>query len=438
VGAVAVGQLAVREIVALVVMGSSPIGHQNIMSKTTLYQKGKSGNVKVLIFWTEGAKFYTRWGKLDGKMQETVKVCVGMNTGKANETTPAEQAKLEMEAKIVIKKKEGYETTMPSADSSIVQVDIDLDNIPESFCPNKPISKTPEKIIKGKDTYGQRKYNGHCLFLVKGNTTEKIYSRRMEDRTQYLQNIPPIKQLMSKLKKGTFLLIEFTYYSNLTKKESPRHVAQIVRVEDADEALKRYNDLSKDGKFEAVPFDALFLKHAFIGDRDYRERARLLTTAGVDIPELLPEWASLVSMAKKENWEGFVLRIPGEGSHISYTMDGEAHRAGSYKYKFIQSDDFFVTDWIKGKSGKHAKFYAKFAVSQYTSDGSILDRGYVGPGKLTHDELKQLTKDLDSGKIKKNFVVEAEYQDIQDSGKLQFGIIQRLRPDKTHKECVAE
>jgi ATP-dependent DNA ligase len=403
-----------------------------------LYQKSKTGKIKVLEFWTVKEKFYTRWGQLNGKQQETVKVCVGMNIGKANETTPAEQALAEMEAKIVIKKKEGYDTKMPSVTSSIVQTVIDLDNIPEAFCPNKPISKTPQSIIDGKNTYGQRKFDGHCLFLVKGKTTEKVFSRRMEDRTDVLIQLPPIKKLLAILPSETFLLTEFIYYNNTTKRESPRHVAQVVRKDDAAEAISRYNELSKDGQFNCIPFDVLFFKGDFVGNREYTKRFELLKSININVPPIYTDWKELLQFAEEENWEGFVLRVPGEKSYISYTMDGEAHRAGSYKYKFLKTDDFFVTEWLKGKSGKHANFYAKFAVAQYDSKGTIIDRGYVGPGKLTHDELAQLTKDLNSGKVKKNFVIEAEYQDIQDSGKLQFGIIQRLRPDKIHTECVVE
>ena len=405
--------------------------------KTNLYQMGSSGKIKTLTFWTEGAKFYTRWGALNGKMQESVKVCVGMNEGKANETSPAEQAIAEMKAKIVIKKKDGYDTKMPSV-LITKQTTIDLDNIPEAFCPNKPISATPKSIIDGADTYGQRKFNGHCLFLVKGNTTEKIYSRRMEDKSATLRNIPEIQLLMNKLPKGTFLMTEFTYYDNATKRESTRHLAAISRVDTEEKALARYEEFIQNGKFDCIPFDILFFDNKSIGQTDYMGRYTILDNLGLNPPPTYNDWRELLAGAKANNWEGFVLRVPGEKSHISYTMDGEAHRAGSYKHKFIKTDDFYVTNWIKGKSGKHAKFYAKFAVAQYSSDGHILDRGYVGPGKLTHDELAQLTKDLDSGVIKKNFVVEAEYQDIQDSGKLQFGIIQRLRPDKVAKECVAE
>ena len=388
--------------------------------------------------WTVGSKFYRRWGQLDGKQQETMKECKPMNLGKANELSAAEQAVAEMEAKIVIKKKEGYQDTLPTAASTIVQTDIDLDNIPGEFCPNKPISKCPDKVVLSPDTYGQRKFDGHCNFFVKGHTVEKIYSRRMEDRTEALKNIPIFKEMLAKIPKGSFVMCEIIYTEFASGKQKPRFVATVVSRKDEESALEAYNELSKTGTYEAIPFDILFNKFKFVGGSDYILRHDLLKSIGVNPPPIYRDWKRYEEAAKAQDWEGFVLRQPGKSSHISYSMDGEAHRAGSYKYKFLRTDDFFVTDWIKGISGKHAKFYAKFRVAQYDESGKIIDRGYVGPGTLTHEELEQLTVDLDSGKVQKNFVVEAEYQAIQDSGKLQFGIIQRIRTDKVHTECVAE
>jgi hypothetical protein len=406
--------------------------------KVTLYQKGRTGKIKVLEFWTDGPKFYTRWGQLDGKQQETMKVCKPMNVGKANELSAEEQAVAEMEAKIVIKRKEGYDDHKPAAHITTVQATIDLDNIPESFCPNKPISKAPDKLVNDRNTYGQRKHDGHCYFFVKGKTVSKIYSRRMEDRTDVLNNIPIFEKTMKLIPRGSFVMCEIVYEEATSKKQKPRFVAQVVAKKDADEALARYIELSKEGEYRAIPFDILFHDYTFVGDTDYLERHKLLINMELNPPGVYKDWRKLRAQAEHDGWEGFILRTPGEKSYISYSMDGEAHRAGSWKYKFLKTDDYFVTEWLMGKSGKHAKFYAKFRVAQYDESGKIIDRGYVGPGKLTHEELEQLTLDINSGKVKKNFVVEAEYQEIQDSGKLQFGIIQRIRTDKMAKECIAE
>ena len=346
-----------------------------------------------------------------------------------------------MMAKIEKKQKEGYTTTKPSDDDTIVQAKINLDKLPTNLCPNKPISQSqlPEKIEDNPLTYGQRKHNGHCIILVKGKKVEKVYTRRMEDITEYVIGIPVIADAMYKLPLQSFVLHEAVFYHNTLKKEVPRFVAQIIRVQDETEALSRYADLSKIGKFSMIPFDALFLDGRFIGDMDYIARYCLLEKHGIQPPEIIKDWKGQLDYAKNNNWEGFVLRIPGPKSHVSYTMDGKAHRAGSWKYKFVKEGDFFVDEVLKGKSGKHAKFYAKFHVGQYDDKGFAIDRGYVGCGTLSHEELAQLTKDIDSQKRKLPFVVEIEYQSIHDdTGKLEFGQIQRIREDKTPEECISD
>ena len=406
-----------------------------------LYQKTKSDKTKFLEFKTDKAKFITTWGLLDGKTQTATKVCKGMNLGRSNETTPAQQAILEMEAKIEKKKKEGYTSTKPSDTDTILQADVDLDNLPVYLCPNKPIgqSSLPDKVLNGKDTYAQRKHNGHCLIFVRGKNKVKVYTRRMEEITEYVQNNPVIEKMMDQLPRGSFILSEAVFFHTILKMEVPRFTAQMIRHQDADGGLGRYKNLSKVGTFTIIPFDALFLKHKFIGDHDYKERYGALVTLGFPVPDIFLQWQKLIEFAKKEGWEGFVLRVPGEKSHISYTMDGKAARAGAWKYKFIKEGDFFVDECLMGKSGKHANFYAKFHVSQYDDGGNLIDRGYVGCGTLTHDDLEQLKYDIDTQKRKLPFVVEIEYQSIHDeSGKLEFGQIQRIRDDKTPKECIAD
>jgi len=410
-----------------------------------LYQKTKRGGMKFLELKTDGPKFITTWGQVGGKVQTSTKVCKGMNLGRANETTPEKQAKLEMKAKITVKMKEGYTSTKPSEKSTIVQAKINLDKLPSNLCPNKPINQKacPKSVLEGQTTYGQKKHNGHCLILVKGKKSDHIYTRRMEDISPYVSEIPPIKEMMSRIPEGSMVLAEMTYFENVLSKQVPRHVASVIRKEDAAEALAKYTELEARGMFKLYPFDCLFWNNKFVGNTDYTDRYMLLASKRdpnfFDIPELLPHWKEILETAQKDNWEGFILRVPGEKSHVSYTMDGTAHRAGSWKYKFVQEGDFAVDEVLMGKSGKHANFYAKFHVVQFDENGAKVDRGYVGCGTLSHDELALLTMEINNKTRKLPFAVEIEYQSIHDdSGKLEFGQIQRIRDDKTAEECLAE
>jgi len=81
----------------------------------TLYGKDSKGELRVWSIFTDGAEVVVKHGKLGGKIQEKRYAAVGMNLGKANETTPAKQAELEAEAKYVKQLKSGYFPTEEEA-----------------------------------------------------------------------------------------------------------------------------------------------------------------------------------------------------------------------------------------------------------------------------------------------------------------------------------
>ena len=279
-----------------------------------LYQKKRSGKIKILELTTDGAKLISTHGELGGKMQVSTKICTPMNVGRANETTPEEQAKLELAAKVVKEKKRGYSTKMPSKNDTVLQAKIDLDNIPQPLCPNKPIGQalTPKNVLEGKDTYGQRKHNGHCLILSKGKKKENIYTRRMENITAFVKDIPVIKEAMSRVPKGSMVLHECVFHHTTLNKEIPRYVQKVISKEDADKALAEYNGLLKLGTFKMIPLDMLFFKGNFFGDRDYLVRWATMAGLGMKVPDIIKNWKAVLDKAKKEKWEGFVLRVPGD------------------------------------------------------------------------------------------------------------------------------
>ncbi|MGL5015027.1 MAG: hypothetical protein ACRC6V_12165 [Bacteroidales bacterium] len=65
----------------------------------TLYGKDTKGGIKQWSVSVEANVITVMHGKLDGKMQFKQTVCKGKNIGRANETTPWEQAKAEAESK---------------------------------------------------------------------------------------------------------------------------------------------------------------------------------------------------------------------------------------------------------------------------------------------------------------------------------------------------
>lgn len=400
-----------------------------------LFSNTTSGAIKFVDIYTDGPKLISEWGILNGKVQRTEKVCKAMNTGKANATTPAEQAITEMFAKITKKKEEGYSEKMPKVGASVVETEIDLDHLPESFCPSKPVSDTPEKIINNITTYGQRKHNGNCIIISKGET-EKVYSRRMKEITATMKQIPEITKVFEMIPKGTMVNCEMIFVNNKGV-ESTASLGSLVRTKDPDEVMEKYNTAVKEGKFYVKVFDIIFYNNEFFGENDYIQRHKLISDMGLDVPEIIPSWKDMIETAKEEGWEGFILRVPGEKSHITYTTNGKADRAGCYKYKFLKSDDFIVTEVERGKAGRHAEVYARFKLSQFDTNRREVDCGWAGPGTLSQEQLEQYTKEIDNKKLKLPFVVEVEFRERQEeSAKLEHPVIQRIRFDKPRDECI--
>ena len=89
------------------------------MSKT-LYQKTSKGEIQVWEIRTEGSQIITTYGLKDGKMQTATKTAKGKNVGRANETTPEEQAVLEAESMYKKKMDKGYFPTEEEAQNNLV------------------------------------------------------------------------------------------------------------------------------------------------------------------------------------------------------------------------------------------------------------------------------------------------------------------------------
>jgi len=243
---------------------------------------------------------------------------------------------------------------------------------------------------------------------------------------------------MKSMKSGDMLNTEITYFDK-NGKESNRVVGSLVRTKDPDEVMDKYLMHSKNGEFRVNVFDILFENNEFIGGLDYLERfAKLVARKSFYVPELYMNWKKMVPAAKRDKWEGFVLRVKGD-SAVTYTVNGKAGRAGCYKYKFMKEGDFVVSEVALGEAGRHATVYAKFKIGQYDENGALLDCGWAGPGTLSHEELVQYTKEINSKKLKLPFVVEVEFRDWQeDSTKLEHPVIQRIRFDKSPDECIYE
>lgn len=410
------------------------------MKRVTLKNRTTAGKIKVWSIWTENDRVFVEWGLEGGKLQTADYKAEPMNVGKANATTGAEQAELEAKATITKKTDEGY--TAGEVASTIKNSNILWDRpLPKAFCACKPITKLTPKFQKNSEWIMQRKFNGHCLILHATASGEKhLYSRRMDslDHLVGKNGISEITEVLNRLPTCSIVVTEFVATLK-NGKEFPRAVAKVVRTEDGAEAIAKYNNHKKEGTtFNLIVLDALFLSAGDLTGLNFPERADLLKECNLATQPYLSceQYDTAVEKAKSLGWEGFVIRKVND-SHLSYTLNGKADRKGSYKDKFLSEDDFVVTGAELG-TGKNEKVYAHFYLAQYV-DGKLKNFGKCGPGTLTADQMVELTEEIDKGKRKFPFVVEIQYQSRQeDSGKLEFPQIQRIRDDKDPKECLFE
>ena len=407
-----------------------------------MYQLARTGKVKWVSVIADGPVMRTQWGVADGASAQMVeKVCQGTNQGKENYRNPVQQAVFETDAKLGKKMKEGYlpweefQEELESDGEPVL-----LSEMPKSFFPCKPISNTPKGVLEGASTYGQRKHNGHCVLLsVDENGVERVYSRRMEDITASLSSLGIFRNMFGLVPKHSLLLCELVYVPDGTGVESPREVAKVVRVKEPAKAARRYKEGNLKGEYSLKPFDALWWEGEFLGGCTHLRRDAIISEYGIETPVIFPSWRAKEAEARAEGWEGFVLRTPDERSNISFSVDGKAHRAGSWKFKFVKETDVVALSATKGKSGRHASVYARFKLAQYTPSGELREYGFCGTGVLSHDYLKKLTSDLDSGRVSWPLVVEVEYSSRQEGSHcFEFPIIQRVRWDKAPEECVYE
>lgn len=128
----------------------------------TLYGKDSKGELRIWSVYTDGPEVVVKHGKLGGKIQEKRYTAEPKNTGKANATTPEEQAILEAEAKYVKQLKSGY------------FVDKDDALAFEEFTPMKAQNYKDHSSKLRYPCIGQPKLNGlRLMFDRNGNAWSK-------------------------------------------------------------------------------------------------------------------------------------------------------------------------------------------------------------------------------------------------------------------------
>lgn len=156
----------------------------------TLYKRDKKGTVTIWKGWSKGPELLTEYGIEGGKMQHSSKLATPKNIGKANETSPEEQARLEIESIARKKEDQGYVKDKANLDALVL--------LPM-------LATSIEKVKELAPTMAiQRKYNGvRCLAHLTPNGVQ-LLSRRGK-----VYSVPHIEKflfkILARMPKGTVL-----------------------------------------------------------------------------------------------------------------------------------------------------------------------------------------------------------------------------------------
>ena len=239
--------------------------------------------------------------------------------------------------------------------------------------------------------------------------------------------------MMETLPVGTILDVELIAHP---EHDDYDYVGSILRSK-PKKAVKKQSDT---GDF-LIPyvFDMLYYWNNDITTKPYLERINLLKKVAHDLPMIMvePYFMQTIDQVKKmlneyvaKGGEGLVLWNGSAPTKIRY--DGKPDRkGGAYKMKPVYEDDFYVRGHELG-NGKNADVVGAVFIFQRDKDGNEISwgkcGGFAGDSSIRKELLKE---DLTSGSL----VVQVEFSKRNKAG-LRFPVVQRIRRDKTAKECI--
>ena len=302
----------------------------------TLYKKTSTGKIQMWSVSVQGsspsgpASIVTRFGQVDGKVQETSDIISeGKNVGRSNETTPWTQAVAEAESNWTGKKKKGYVETSDDASSGKVDAVIEGGVSPmlaHSF------DDHGHKIIW--PAYGQRKLDGiRCVAILK-NGTCTLWTRSRKR----IASVPHIEREIEKLFGDRDLTLDGELY-NQAYAQSFETIVSLVRQDEPapDSHLVQYHvyDLVTSGGFS----ERMATLQALLQNLSSDSPLKLVETVKLENKDNVSEY-----LAKfiEDGYEGLMIRNAA-GQYVgkrSYDL---------LKAKTFQDSEFKIVDIEEGR-----------------------------------------------------------------------------------------
>jgi ATP-dependent DNA ligase len=421
------------------------------MKRVTLYQKTKiSSKIQQWDVWVVECgdsgfpEVYVEYGHTDGKKQTTFDVIKdGVNEGKANATTPLQQAYLVMERKITKQRELGYTDTTEATEKDL---SIDWSKpFPKELCFFKPKSSIDDKKLAALEKAGRAVYtvkrDGLMTVVRSCDAGVEIYSRRMDNITDRFEHLT---EAFKSLPKRTILLGEAIV--DVKGRDDFKACTSICRSESHADIHKKQEQY---GKIKYYAFDIAFHQGKdLLTTTTFKKRREILLdlvnrlgSEYVVASQVIPgNHSDAMKVVTNQRLEGLVV-WDSDGmmeSGRAYTFTGKPDRPGVvWKSKPIKESDFIVRfdpdngigDYGKGKL---KGLLGKVFIYQLL-DGQEVFLGKCGGG-LSEEQRKIYADPLlfpRAWRIKYDFAQPG-------TGKLRFPVFMLDRTtegDKDLKEC---
>lgn len=276
-----------------------------------LYKKDTKNKIRIWKIHTNGSELIQEAGLIDGKLVRNSKICISKNIGKTNETSPSDQALLELESLWKSKKDEGYFETEAEAKNNIVL----LPMLAKAYEDEK------HKINWNDTVYIQPKLDGmRCLAHIKANGDVTMISRD----GKIINDMKHIVNDLSTIKKDIILDGEL-YAHGLSFQENMK-------------LIKKY----RPGQTEQIKYHV----YDTVSNLPFSERGYI--TSGTTLQACVE-----VSIYKIQNekeltqWHSIFLKEGYEGSIIRHGSDGykcNGRSSNLLKYKDFKDIDVKIID----------------------------------------------------------------------------------------------
>ena len=361
-----------------------------------IYKKDSKEKIRVLHVFTDGSDLVQQSGLLDGNLVEHRSTAKAKNIGKANETSPEEQAISEAESKIETKMSTGYFNTIEEAEEKGGAA-VMLPMLAKSF------EKESKKILWGKQVFIQPKLDGmRCLAVIKDGTVT-LLSRK----GKVIDTVPHIvKSLEGLANQGDFVLDGELYAHGKTFQENMRLIKK-HRPGETDDVTYHVYDMVNDESFQKR-FVALSTLVTFIASDDPKAPIELVDTNYLFLETQLP---AVHAEYVGKGYEGTIIRHGKEGYAVN------KRSSNLLKFKDFIDETYAVIDIVPA--------------DKRPEQGVVVcvgDKGQFNANmKMSHAERERILVEKDSyiGQT-----AEIRFFEYTDSGLPRFPVCVGFRLDK--------